>query len=320
MAMYRRGSLGSEVSRIQQRLAELRHYNGPIDGIFGGGTEAAVVAFQRRRRLKPDGVVGPITWARLFAGGEIPAPAIVEKPLAFRVLALTGSFETNAPVPDCFAGLSGNFDDQGISFGVLQWNLGQQSLQPLLSEALARYPAMMDRVFHTNLQVLKAVLSAPLQDQLDWAQSIQDPRFRLVEPWRGMFKTLGRQPEFQDIEQAHATTTLSDAKALCLAYGLESERAVALMFDILTQNGSISPLVQAQIQQDYTLLPAAAPWADLEVERMRIVAVRRAAASRPQWQMDVRSRKLTVANGTGVVHGRQYDLEAMYGIRLVRAV
>jgi hypothetical protein len=31
---------------------------------------------------------------------------------------------------------------------------------------------------------------------------------------------------------------------------------------------------------------------------------------------DVRARKLTIANGRGVVHGRAYDLAADYGIDL----
>jgi peptidoglycan hydrolase-like protein with peptidoglycan-binding domain len=37
------------------------------DGRFGPGTRAAVVAFQRRRGLDPDGIVGPLTWTALFS-------------------------------------------------------------------------------------------------------------------------------------------------------------------------------------------------------------------------------------------------------------
>jgi hypothetical protein len=54
----------------------------------------------------------------------------------------------------------------------------------------------------------------------------------------------------------------------------------------------------------------------IEVARLRIVANRRAEAAKPQWVEDVRSRKLTIANGEGSVHGRHYDLAEDFGITL----
>jgi hypothetical protein len=41
-----------------------------------------------------------------------------------------------------------------------------------------------------------------------------------------------------------------------------------------------------------------------------------AEASNPEWAEDVRRRKLCIANGRGVVHGTDYDIEAQFGIRL----
>jgi hypothetical protein len=49
------------VRGVQTRLKELGFDPGPIDGVFGAGTRAAVVAFQQSRGLAPDGVVGPKT-------------------------------------------------------------------------------------------------------------------------------------------------------------------------------------------------------------------------------------------------------------------
>ena len=76
MPVYRLGSKGPEVERIQMRLKELGHYRGPVDGDFGGGTESAVRTFQKTTGLTVDGVVGPQTWKGLFPREDIPVPAI----------------------------------------------------------------------------------------------------------------------------------------------------------------------------------------------------------------------------------------------------
>jgi len=70
-----RGSRGSAVEALQARLKTLGFDPGPIDGIFGSGTEAAVKAFQRARGLAADGVVGPLTWGRLDASGGTRPPS-----------------------------------------------------------------------------------------------------------------------------------------------------------------------------------------------------------------------------------------------------
>src|SRR3954454_17259486 len=135
-----RGSSGSDVAKIQTRLAELGFYRGPVDSSFGGGTEAAVKVFQRNSGLKQDGCVGDATWGILFRQGEPPAPStMLDQPVSLRCLALTSSFETGNMPPECFCGVTGDFDGQGISFGALQWNIGQGSLQPLLHEMFQKH-------------------------------------------------------------------------------------------------------------------------------------------------------------------------------------
>jgi|CXWL01.1.fsa_nt_gi antitoxin component of RelBE/YafQ-DinJ toxin-antitoxin module len=314
--LYQRGAKGNEVRKIQERLKELGFYEGLIDGDYGGGTETSVKAYQRASRLEVDGQVGPTTWKTLFDGAAIEEPGIYHKPLAFKCLALTGSIETSAPVPECFAGLSGDFDQMGISFGALQWNLGQGSLQPLLKEMNTKHSAVLRDIFDDHYAELASMLGEPLDEQVDWARSIQDPKARIVEPWRGLFKTLGRRPEFQDIEVRTADSLYQRALVLCREYGLRTERAVALLFDIVVQNGSIKPVVKEQITRDRAALPPSGDVMADEAATLRIIANRRAEAANPRWMEDVRTRKLMIANGVGTVHGAQYDIQTQYGIGL----
>ncbi len=60
-ATYRQGSQGAEVRTIQTKLRRWGYYDGAVDGIFGAATRRAVVKFQQKNGLTPDGVVGPNT-------------------------------------------------------------------------------------------------------------------------------------------------------------------------------------------------------------------------------------------------------------------
>lgn len=317
MAVYKLGSLGGEVAQIQGKLAAAGLYTGALDGVFGGGTESAVVAFQKRSGLTPDGVVGPATWAKLF-GGAIPEPALAAAPVDQRAVALSGSFETGAGAPGCFSSLAGNFDGQGMSFGALQFNLGSGTLQPILQGLLDDHPEVMETAFHVNLPALAAALAGGRAATLAFAASIQDPvRHTIEEPWRGMFAALGRTPECQGAQTRAAASYESQARALAATYGLWSERGYALMFDIAVQNGDIGDAVRSEILDDFAALPAGMAEEDREVAKMRSVANRRAEAARAAFVEDVRRRKLCIANGAGTVHGVSYDLAAQFWIRLV---
>ena len=312
------GSHGDEVRRVEQRLKDLALYTGAIDGAFGGGVQSAVKTFQRAHSLPVDGIVGPRTWAMLLPGDEPPAaPSLASQPLAQRCLALTGTFETSTGSPDCYCGVAGNFDKQGMSFGVLQWNFGQGTLQPLLNEMIAAHRDIAATIFQDDLQTLVDVLASTRPEQLRWAASIQDARrFTIFEPWSGFFKALGRTPEFQAIQVEHADRIRQSADAMCRDFGVQTERALALMFDICVQNGSIGSSTAAKIRLDFARIASADPLA-IEVARLQAIANRRADAATPAFVEDVRVRKLAIANGEGTVHNIQYNLEQQFGIRLV---
>lgn len=237
--------------------------------------------------------------------------------LATRCLALTGSFETGALPPECFGVSAGDFDGQFLSFGALQWNFGQQTLQPLLTEAIEQFPGLCRQVFGKHLVSLKQALDSDLEKQAQLARSIQNSKSHQLDPiWTAMFARFGRSQEGQLLQTQHATTYWQRACRLCADFELDSERGAALMFDIAVQNGSISRMTSQLIRDDFRSLPLNPDWSDHEQAKLEIIANRRAEDASPRWIEDVRLRKLTIAQGKGAVHGQRYDLEKDFKIAL----
>lgn len=64
-ALSKRGSVGTEVKNIQQRLSKWGYNPGAVDGIYGAKTEAAVRRFQKNNGLVQDGIAGPKTLEKI---------------------------------------------------------------------------------------------------------------------------------------------------------------------------------------------------------------------------------------------------------------
>lgn len=81
--LLKKGSTGDDVKKLQAQLGL------KADGSFGAGTEAKVQEWQKANGLKPDGVIGDISWAKLF-------PATSAKPNnAIKLENLKGSVPDN---------------------------------------------------------------------------------------------------------------------------------------------------------------------------------------------------------------------------------
>ena len=82
--VLRQGSRGNDVLTLQYILNVIAQFYPVVpsvtqDGIFGSGTNQAVIAFQQMMQLTPDGIVGPATWQALYdvvqgIQGSVPSP------------------------------------------------------------------------------------------------------------------------------------------------------------------------------------------------------------------------------------------------------
>jgi hypothetical protein len=117
-----------------------------------------------------------------------------------------------------------------------------------------------------------------------------------------MFAAFGAIPEVQQEQLKHVLNDyLQPAIITANRLGFESELGLALCFDIHVQNGGIKAATLGQILPQIQQIREAAA--------RRIVANAVADSARPQFQEDVRVRKLTIATGAGRVHKQDYVLE-----------
>lgn len=236
---------------------------------------------------------------------------------AERVLRLVVAFEHGESTPDeAFGTVVGDYDGQGVSFGLLQWNLGRCTLQPLLRAFQQTDPVRFAQSFAGGTEVIETLLAAPCEESVRLVRHLLlDEEGRVPALWVERFRALGHERVFQVLQLAHLRPVIGQAARLARSLGLQSERAVALCLDIVLQNGGLSHRVRTRYLHDVRQMTRELGRVPTEVERMLIVAHRQAEAATPQWAEAVRTRKVTIACGEGRVNGLSYRLDAL-GITL----
>ncbi|MBC8031032.1 MAG: peptidoglycan-binding protein [Pyrinomonadaceae bacterium] len=91
MPVLKQGSSGPEVTALQTKLKQLGFAPQGVDGNFGPGTEAAVIAFQKSKGLTADGKAGPATLAALESSGGASDAASTSSPTSNASSAATSS-------------------------------------------------------------------------------------------------------------------------------------------------------------------------------------------------------------------------------------
>ncbi len=97
MEILRQGDTGADVARLQTRLQAAGFPPGAADGVFGQGTLAALLAFQKSENLLADGVAGPATLAAMGFDQAVlpPLPGMPPITVAMAVQMFPGALEEN---------------------------------------------------------------------------------------------------------------------------------------------------------------------------------------------------------------------------------
>ena len=81
MPMVYWGCTGDAVKTLQETLNAKGFDSGNVDGIFGAKTYAAVTAFQKANSLGVDGIVGKLTWAKLYDATPVNVTPVTTQPM-----------------------------------------------------------------------------------------------------------------------------------------------------------------------------------------------------------------------------------------------
>jgi hypothetical protein len=249
-------------------------------------------------------------------------------------LNISGSFEG----ANGWANLTNNFDGEGLSMGLLNQNLGQGSLQPLLIQMRDQNMSTLQSIFNSsdlrnflgmlsawqtakavNAKVQKTRLSikdvptgdlpedAPETASVQWAVANLYSGSNFLSTWQNELTALGQSSQYVSIQIAAALSLHTQAVQDIQPIGVNELRTYLFAFDIEVQDGGI----YAQDFTDYATWLATNPQSsdDQKLNEMLTLRLRHIQS---QYVADVQSRKLAIINGSGVVHGEARNLESQY--------
>jgi len=137
------GDEGPPVKTLQRQLLAEGFNPGSVDGIFGNGTQAAVIGFQRSEGLLADGVVGPRTRAALADEKPAPLDDVTGK---FDVIAVSrmfphtaiGNIDRNLPFVIAALKAAGLHDRLMVLAALATIRAETESFEPV-AEGISRY-------------------------------------------------------------------------------------------------------------------------------------------------------------------------------------
>jgi hypothetical protein len=272
----------------------------------------------------------------------------VERRAMALALNITGSFEGSSG----WENLAGNFDGQGISLGLNQQNLGQGTLQPILIAMIDTHATLATDLFSpTHLKTMTAMLNAwsertltqtnslkasaspelfpdldalsPLDigfepsvsiqaarnaDSVAWAVATVFQFDRTFKPeWKNSLQAFASTAPYRSLQIEASTEMFERAVEYFFRLNLREIRSLLLMYDFVVQNGGFSSEHLAELKKFDFGNPKASESARLfKLLEIRLLSVR------PEFRIDVDSRKRAIISGVGRVHGRTRDLQKEY--------
>ncbi len=199
-----------------------------------------------------------------------------------------------------YQALADDFDGQGTSFGLIQWNFGSGTLGPLLKKMLDKNGTAFAGCFGADADyetLKKALTDGNKADQLKWARDrIKNKR----SAWDSAFKNIGLNTTFNTIQREEAAgqyhpkviAVIKKIREITSTLFIDCElRSYAAIFDLCVQQGGIDNAVDAIKKRVTDEKPAT------QLDLMKIVVAERARKANKKWVSDCLSRRMGILTG-----------------------
>lgn len=197
--------------------------------------------------------------------------------------------------------LADDFDGQGTSFGLIQWNFGSNTLGPLLKKMLDKNETAFAKCFgeDADYDTLKTAINAGNKnDQLKWARNLLKTNRKA---WQSAFNNIGSNDAFNKIQREEAAAKYHDlvVAAIDQIRGISPDlfqsvevRSYVALFDLCVQQHGVDnvvPEIKKRVKDEK-------PTTQLEL--MKIVVVERGKKAKDKWVSDCISRRMGILNGS----------------------
>lgn len=211
-------------------------------------------------------------------------------------LRVSGGYEGRSNLD--YHALADDFDGQGTSFGLIQWNFGQNTLGPLLLQMYNRDPTAFAAAFPvgSDYQTLETALrNQNQQAQLTWARDLLRTN---RTAWSQAFNNLGDIPAFQEIQLGAVLDYHENVvKAITLMRGIAPDLmqevhvgTYAALYDLSVQQGTID--------KSGSLAAARKRYGDerpsTQAKFLEIIVQERARTANSRWRADAMSRRMGI--------------------------
>lgn len=227
-------------------------------------------------------------------------------------------FDTCIKITSLFEGsnystVSENFDGMGLSCGVLQFNLGQGTLQAYILNHI-------NEMAYTFPLPIAPLMYSSKEHAVIWHKdNCCDINGKLKDEWRFAWEMFMVQPEVINLQKQACSKYFQRAKEICGIVGFthQNRRAMAWAFDLAVQSWSLGidgpeanrsqaeSIIQIYGTDNYML------WNGIDMtEEQQILLIAshlRALKCKPEWRNVFFTRKATIALGIGIVNRQKHD-------------